>query len=72
LVLVERLFELTKNKLMKIPAFAWVFRHYEQARAWVRQTEVWKAIRALSEFIRESIGDCRAAVFRHHPSRRLQ
>src|SRR6201985_2133187 len=33
LVLVERLFELTKTSLMKIPAFAWAFGHYEHARA---------------------------------------
>src|SRR5215813_5554375 len=43
LVLVERLFELTKNKLMTIPAFAWCYRHYARAKAWIRETDAWKA-----------------------------
>ncbi len=44
LVLVERLFELTKNKLMKIPAFAWAYRHFVQAKTWIKQSKAWKAI----------------------------
>lgn len=38
LVLVERLFALTKTKLMKIPAFAWTYNQYERAKAWVMET----------------------------------
>ena len=72
LVLVERLFELTKNKLMKIPAFAWAYRHYAQAKAWVKQTEAWKALRSLSRSIREQIKELRIVVSRHHASRQLQ
>jgi hypothetical protein len=65
LVLVERLFELTKNKLMKIPTFAWAYRHYAQAKTWVRQTEAWKAFRSLSKSVRDHIRDLRSAAFRH-------
>ena len=72
LVLVERLFELTKNKLMKIPAFAWAYRHYTQAKAWMKQTEAWKAIRALSRSIRELMKVFRTTAFRHHASRQLR
>src|SRR5215470_5772450 len=35
LVLVERLFSLTRDKLLKIPAFAWAYRNYQSARAWL-------------------------------------
>src|ERR1700757_3867516 len=69
--LVERLFDLTKNKLTKIPAFAWAYRHYALAKAWVRQTEAWKALRSLSGSIRERIKELRAAAFHHHASRQL-
>jgi len=65
LVLVERLFDLTKNKLLKIPTFAWAYRHYAQAKAWVAQTEAWKAVRSLSKSVRDYIRDLRSAAFRH-------
>ena len=42
LVLVERLFCLTRNKLMRIPAFAWAYGHYARAKAWLTQTEAWR------------------------------
>lgn len=64
LVLIERLFELTKDKLMKIPTFAWAYRHYAQAKAWVTQTEAWKAVRSLSKSVRDHIGHLRSAAFR--------
>ena len=72
LVLVERLFQLTKNKLMKIPAFAWAYRHYTHAKAWMMQTEAWKAIRALSSSIRELMKDFRTMAFRRHAYRQLR
>jgi hypothetical protein len=71
LVLVERLFDLTKNKLMKIPVFAWAYGHYAQAKAWVKQTEAFKALRALSRSIRERMREFRNAIFRHQASRQL-
>jgi hypothetical protein len=71
LVLVERLFELTKNKLMQIPAFAWAYGHYARAKSWLKQTEAWKAVRALSKSIREQIAGFRAAAFRRHVSRQF-
>lgn len=71
LVLVERLFELTKNKLMKIPAFAWAYRHYAQAKAWVKQTEAWKAVRFFAKSMRDLVRDWRIPASRHHGSRQL-
>jgi hypothetical protein len=36
LVLVERLFTLTRDKLMKIPAFAWAYTKFREATAWLK------------------------------------
>lgn len=71
LVLVERLFELTKSKLMRIPAFAWAYGYYDRAKAWLKQTEAWKAVRALGNSLRERFREFRAAAFRHRPARQL-
>ena len=64
LVLVERLFELTKTKLLKIPAFAWAYGHYARAKAWVAQTEAFRAIRLLGRSIREHFREFRTAAAR--------
>jgi hypothetical protein len=48
LVLIERLFSLTRDKLMKIPAFAWVYTKFQQAKVCLQATEAWQAIRTLS------------------------
>jgi hypothetical protein len=47
LVLVERLFSLTRNKLMKISAFAWAYRHYRIAMDRLKTTEAWRTMRFL-------------------------
>jgi uncharacterized membrane protein len=65
LVLVERLFSLTRDKLMKIPAFAAVYTKYLQAKAWLEATEAWRAIRALSLAARGHVARMRAAVMGH-------
>lgn len=65
LVLVERLFELTKNKLLKIPAFAWAYGRYALAKAWIKQTEAWKVLTTFSLSIRGHFRDLRLA-FRQH------
>lgn len=52
LFLIERLFDLTREKLMKISAFAWIYGHYTQAREWILQSEAWRTIRSI----------CRSAV----------
>jgi hypothetical protein len=55
LVLVERLFSLTRDKLMKIPAFLWAYTKFRQAKAWLEATEAWQAIRAISKAARQYI-----------------
>jgi hypothetical protein len=60
LVLVERLFSLTRDKLMKIPAFAWAYTKFRQARAWIEATEVWRNMRSLSKAARDYLTQVRA------------
>jgi hypothetical protein len=53
LVLVERLFSLTREKLMKIPAFAKLYNWYSQAIAWLKMTEAWRALQSVAKSGRE-------------------
>jgi hypothetical protein len=53
LVLVERLFSLTREKLMKIPAFAKLYDWYSQAIAWLKATEAWRTLESLARGGRE-------------------
>jgi hypothetical protein len=55
LVLIERLFSLTRDKLMKIPAFAWAYAKFRQAKMWLQATEAWRAIRSLSRAARNYV-----------------
>ena len=47
LVLIERLFKLSRNKLMSIPAFAWGYGKFQQARNWVETLDAWRLMRLL-------------------------
>jgi hypothetical protein len=55
LVLVERLFSLTRDKLMKIPAFAWAYAKFRQAKSWLEATEAWRTIRSVSKAVRKYV-----------------
>jgi len=65
LVLVERLFALTRNKLMKIPAFAWAYNYYKQAIGWLKSTAAWQSILVLKHSIAEHARTWRARAFQH-------
>ena len=45
LVLVERLFRISRDKLMSIPAFAWCYGKYQQIRDWIRALGAWQLAR---------------------------
>jgi hypothetical protein len=62
LVLVERLFHLTRDKLMKIPAFAWAHGKFSAAKAWLYATEAWRTISALSRTARDYVAQARARL----------
>jgi hypothetical protein len=71
LVLVERLFSLTRDKLMKIPAFAWAYGKFRQAKAWLEATEAWRTIRSVSRTVRHYVTQMktsRAVPFRQSRS----
>jgi len=64
LVLVERLFSLTRTKLMKIPAFAWAYGHYRQGIAWLKATEAWKLLHSLKAAAWDQIRNWRGETVR--------
>ena len=61
LVLVERLFSLTREKLMRIPTFAKLYGWYNQAIAWLKATEAWRAV---EKFARSGRNNFRAIAAR--------
>ena len=48
LTFVERLFQLNRNKLLSIPAFAWRYQYWRRMMDAVESMEVWKASRRLA------------------------
>jgi len=48
LVLIERLFCISRDKLMSIAAFAWCYDKVRQAREWIEALEAWQLTRRLS------------------------
>ena len=68
LVLLERLFSLTRDKLMRIPAFLWAYTKFRQAKAWVEATEAWQAIRTIAKAARQYVAEMKksAAVRLRH------
>ncbi|WP_315702637.1 MULTISPECIES: hypothetical protein [unclassified Bradyrhizobium] len=45
LLLVERLFSISRDKLMSIPAFAWCYHMFRQAQDWVVSQQAWQLVR---------------------------
>jgi hypothetical protein len=55
LVLIERLFCISRDKLMSIAAFAWCYDRLRQARKWVDSFGVWQLARRWSLLFRRAI-----------------
>ncbi len=64
LVIVERLFSISRHKLISIPAFAWTYARYVQASGWLTSFEAWQAARRWTRLarhaVRSSVGEVRA------------
>jgi hypothetical protein len=45
LVIIERLFKLCRSKLLKIPVFAWGYRHWCNGVNWIVSFRAWQAAR---------------------------
>lgn len=50
-VLVERLFSVNREKLMSIPAFAWMYWKHRLVRDWLESTQVWRIGRDLRRVV---------------------
>jgi hypothetical protein len=55
LVILERLFAISRNKLMLIPAFGWTYRKFCQIRNWLEATETWRTARHWSKVAQNAI-----------------
>lgn len=54
-LLVERLFKLSREKLISIPAFAWCYDKFCQAQDWVATLRTWQLTRRLSALAKHAI-----------------
>jgi hypothetical protein len=55
LVLVERLFSVSRHKLMLIPAFAWMYGKYLLAKERLESYEAWQATRLWRRIAQEAV-----------------
>jgi hypothetical protein len=60
LVLIERLFRLTRDKLMKIRAFAWIYAKSCEAKAWLESTDAWRIMSQLRKAARDCVAHMRS------------
>jgi hypothetical protein len=58
LVLVERLFSVSRDKLISIPAFAWTYGRYSQAKEWLESIEAWQTARRWRRLARYAVRSC--------------
>jgi hypothetical protein len=54
LVLIERLFSVSRGKLMSIPAFAWVFGKYSAVKNCLTSLEAWQGALRWSRIVRDA------------------
>ena len=55
IVLIERLFCISRDKLMSIAAFAWCYDRLLQAREWMESLKAWQLTRRLSFVARRAV-----------------
>jgi hypothetical protein len=55
LVLIERLFSVSRDKLMSIRAFAWCYERMRQARAWLESLKGWRLTRHLTRVAKRAV-----------------
>jgi hypothetical protein len=55
LVLIERLFRISRDKLMSIRAFAWCYGKIEHARNFIESLSAWQSMRRLSLTVKNAI-----------------
>jgi hypothetical protein len=55
LVLIERLFSVSRDKLMSIRAFAWCYGKLRQAHDWIESLKAWRRVRRFILIVKRSI-----------------
>jgi hypothetical protein len=55
LVLIERLFRLSRDKLISIPAFAWCYGKFQLAREWIESLAAWRLMRRFSLMAKRAV-----------------
>jgi hypothetical protein len=55
LVLVERLFCISRDKLMSIPAFVWCYAKVQQAVSWIKSRGAWQLARRVALLAKRSL-----------------
>jgi hypothetical protein len=55
LIMVERLFSVSHNKLLSIPAFAWAYGKYSAAKTWFTSLEAWQLVLRWSRIARYAV-----------------
>lgn len=55
LVLVERIFAISRDKLMLIPAFGWAYLKYCEITNWLKATEAWQTARRWSKLAQYTV-----------------
>jgi hypothetical protein len=69
LVLIERLFSASRDKLLSIPAFAWAYRRYSAVRDWFTSLETWQVAMRWSRLARDAVrrfaSERRSSLDRH-------
>jgi hypothetical protein len=55
IVLIERLFSVSRDKLLSIPAFAWGYRKYSAAKDWFTSQDAWQLVMRWSRIARDAV-----------------
>jgi len=63
-VMVERLFDLNRDKLLSIPAFAWCYARFRMVFAWLQSFEIWRATRRRFARVKQAIASAFASLKR--------
>jgi len=58
LVLAERLFSVSRDKLISIPAFAWAYKRYLQGKEWLESFEAWQTAQRWRRLARHAVRSC--------------
>src|SRR6478752_4125626 len=69
ITLVERLFRLTRDRLMQIPIFAFLYDHWVRIHDWITSSEIWQWMRGQAErlnlLFRRAMASIKAARSEH-------